>query len=607
MFRAHVETLKPPSQMAEIQAAVLDSPRNNGLNKSAEVMLAGWILRREEEGGPLELIIESETGETRVPLDVERPDVISRVLDKASDKRLRCGFKLTIKDFSNASLYIASKERRDLWIKIQFNKEPEEALTQRINLAMQALMSAYQSPHANQSHKSDLKIEISKDELRDVISTKLEVTNFHNFKNTLDSSRVKQASHFFDYTKDVRILSDWIKSAQTLNHIIIPDIFSTSIARSSVSFLSNSKINLIFFDSPSEPFIILQHVTFADAIFFPDRCLAVLIQNHLTQDSIARSLAEAAVWMLEKKSKPSIDRNKFGGALFGFGRPYHYFYDILPALMLIEDLRKNEDFPRLFFSPGTVFADPGKIFENITSMEKADPETVRNKASINGEFYCHIGLPFNRLTQDFNDGLDQLIYSAALRKHPQTDETRDPQPLRLWWGITGQKRSWIEQIEGTAYILDQLAEAHPDLEVIFDGWTSPIDPGPSDAREIQRDEAVVAAILSQMKTPIITRSIIGKSSLEKIAIATTCDAFVANYSTGSMHVSRFAGRPGVLHINNRLPKENHIQHRAVVVPASRTTDLPEDDDKRADFVSYSIDPDDILFLLRSVIEAGNSH
>ena len=82
---------------------------------------------------------------------------------------------------------------------------------------------------------------------------------------------------------------------------------------------------------------------------------------------------------------------------------------------------------------------------------------------------------------------------------------------------------------------------------------------------------------------------------------------MANYSTGSMHVSRFAGRPGVLHINNRLPKENHIQHRAVVVPASRTTDLPEDDDKRADFVSYSIDPDDILFLLRSVIEAGNSH
>ncbi|MDP5349814.1 MAG: hypothetical protein NWQ32_15690, partial [Paracoccaceae bacterium] len=79
------------------------------------------------------------------------------------------------------------------------------------------------------------------------------------------------------------------------------------------------------------------------------------------------------------------------------------------------------------------------------------------------------------------------------------------------------------------------------------------------------------------------------------------------YSTGSMYVSRFARRPGVLHINNQLPKEDHIQHRTVVVPASRTKDLPEDEDKRADFVSYSIDPDDILFLLRSVIEARNSN
>ncbi|MDP4743856.1 MAG: hypothetical protein NWS22_03335, partial [Porticoccaceae bacterium] len=567
----------------------------------------GWILRRKEEGEPLELIIENETGETRVPLDVERPDVISRVLNKVSDKRLRCGFKLTIKDFSNTSLYIASNGRRHLWIKIHFDKEPEETLREKFNTAMKLLKSSHQSTLAHQLHHSEVKIETSLEELRDVIDTKLKVTNFHNFKNMLDPSSMKQASHFFDYIKDVRVLSDWLNSAQTLNHIITPDIFSTSIARSSLSFFSNSKINLIFFDSPSEPFIVLQHVTFADAIFFPDRCLAVLIQNHLTQDSIARSLAEAAAWMLERLKKSSVDSNRFGGVIFGFGRPYHYFYDILPALMLIEDSRTIGDYPHLFYSSGTVFADPSEIFEKIKSIEKADPATIRDKATENNEFYFHIGLPFNRLSKEFNDRLDQLIYAAALRKHPQPDETHNRQPLRIWWGITGQKRSWIEQVEGTAYILDQLAQAHPGLEVVFDGWTTPIDPGPSDAEEIQRDQTVVAEILSQMQKSIVSRSIIGKSSLEKIAIATTCDVFVANYSTGSMYVSRFARRPGVLHINNQLPKEDHIQHRTVVVPASRTKDLPEDEDKRADFVSYSIDPDDILFLLRSVIEARNSN
>jgi hypothetical protein len=72
-----------------------------------------------------------------------------------------------------------------------------------------------------------------------------------------------------------------------------------------------------------------------------------------------------------------------------------------------------------------------------------------------------------------------------------------------------------------------------------------------------------------------------------------------------MHISRFANRPGVLHINTKLTKGSHIQHRAVTVPISRTRDIPEDQEKRADFVSYSIDPLDILFLLRGIIETQN--
>jgi hypothetical protein len=211
-------------------------------------------------------------------------------------------------------------------------------------------------------------------------------------------------------------------------------------------------------------------------------------------------------------------------------------------------------------------------------------------------------LPFLKTPAELNESVDAAIRAAAARKHPQP--VKSDKVLRLWWGITGQKRSWIEQEQGSAYILDALLADYPNLELVFDGWTCPIDPGEGDAREMENDEAVVAKILSQMQHPVKSTSVIGKTSLEKVAVAMTCDAFVANFSTGSMHVSRFADRPGVLHINTRLLKSQHIQRRAVTVPAFYTKDVVEGDDQRADFVSYSIEPDVILMLLRGVIEAG---
>lgn len=606
MFRAHVETLTPPSQIAEIKAAALDSPRNNGLNKSAEVILAGWILRGEEEGGPLELIVESETGETRVPLDVERPDVISRVLDKASDKRLRCGFKLTIRDFSNASLYIATKGRRDLWAKIYFVEEPLEAIEEKLNYFMNVLVQGpLQDDQLQVSlHKYAL---TDAQERREIILSKLKTVDPKGFITNIEPSKKSLPESFFEELRKIDAFSRFFETATKDGKIVFRDVFTKDNATCSFSYISDNNVNLLFFEGPSEPFIILQHVTYADVIFFPKRMQSVVIQPHLSDNSIASCLSDAIHWICNTKPKRTKARRCFGGGISGFGRPYHFFYDILPGIAALDESGTLARIQKIYTKRGAFFLRPEELFSSTPETTIYEPENLRSRSVELGEFYCFIGFPFPYLSPDRNERFEKLILNAALSKRNEYTESKTSETLRLWWGVTGQKRSWIEQVGGTAYILEQLSEEYPELEVIFDGWTCPPDPGPNDAQEIRNDEGVVAAILSLLKKPILTRSIIGKTSLEKIAIATTCDAFVANYSTGSMHVSRFARRPGVVHINNKIPKGVHIQHRAVVVPASRTRDLPEDDDKRADFVSYSIDPDDILFLLRSVIEARNSN
>ena len=600
-----IETHDEAIQTGLVKGAVLDSPTNDQLLHQTSITLSGWVLRNEESAPPIELLVEIDGVAQHYALTVERPDVVERVLFKESDARLVCGFRFTLPAFLEARIYLSSNETRLLWRSISIDKEDKEVTDQRNTDLAKILTQICQSQGRLQPNSFTSLKEISPINLSTFLSSKIHTVDFKQFIESACSIERIWARRFWDRLSNIETLSDWLTSAKGLGRIIAPNAFSSGIAQSSFSLDFDNKVNLIFFESDDEPFVVLQHVTFCDTVYFPNRGLAVQFQRHLTEGSINKVLSETIKWCLENEGRFQVKDPTFGGAVSGFGRPYHFFYDIIPALKVLHEKGLMTDLPQIFCTSGSFFAHPSDLFDGAPQLITAEPKDLRQRVLDRGEFHCHIGLPFLRVPNDLNHRVDDFLREAAMRKHPQPKRANGAQSLRLWCGITGQKRSWVEQVEGTAHILDQLAGEYPQLEVIFDGWTCPIDPGPGDDREIAKDEAVVADILSRMHTKVTTQSVIGKTSLEKIAIGMTCDAFVANYSTGSMHISRFADRPGVLHINTQLPKGSHIQHRAVTVPASRTRDVPDDIDKRADFVSYSIDPDDILLLLRGVIETRN--
>ena len=48
----------------------------------------------------------------------------------------------------------------------------------------------------------------------------------------------------------------------------------------------------------------------------------------------------------------------------------------------------------------------------------------------------------------------------------------DIEGLSLWFGITGQKRSWLEQVDGCVSLVKEVLKYYTSLTLIIDGWTA---------------------------------------------------------------------------------------------------------------------------------------
>lgn len=583
-------------------AASLESPQDSKFYSGNEVLIKGWILSRNETDPNPKVVIEHDNNITEVPLSVRRLDVVSRILKKEKDRRLYCGFRLTLPRFAEGKIYIQGENTRVLWKQIAFS-DVDAGFVRRIDFSiLEVLAGSGCIPETvdpkDVEHIKKCDVNYISSELQESV----DLNSYSGLIATTPAEEKSSVQSFFAHLFDENSIAEWVARAVSNNELSVPNPFGAGVSRSSFSVILDQKYNLLFFDGGSEPFVVVQHVTFADAVFFPKRKIGVKLQ-HVNHAAFFNSLAKCLLWILNNPRNHSFSM-RFGGGIAGHGRPYHAIYDGLSGLKKLDNKGYLQNIPKIYHFEQTCFVDPQDLFPKSPKVEIISPNQLRRRSLDRGEFYFHLGLPFRRITQELNADLDRTMRAAALRKHPGYSVSEGSKVLRIWWGVTAEKRCWVEQEEGSAWILDQLAEEWPLLEVVFDGWTSPIDPKEGDIREIAADTAVKERILSHMRLPIRSKSVIGASSLEKIAIGMSCNAFVANYGTASMHVSRFARRPGVVHNNTMMTKGFHIQHRAVTVPVSRTRDLVEDG-KRADFLSYSIEPADILFLLRSVIETRN--
>ena len=282
----------------------------------------------------------------------------------------------------------------------------------------------------------------------------------------------------------------------------------------------------------------------------------------------------------------------FAGFLLNHPRPYHHFYDHLKyAYLFKKDKRlshisyKTDD--ASFFIPNTwkeetakvgVFIYPALIANNFLNPRVNDfvknlNEEMEKNVSKEVQEYCNLG-------------------SEGLNKYD----------LTLWLGITGQKRSWMEQVDGYINIIKYLLKDFKKINIYIDGMTA------NEGKKIRNndDQKIFNEIKKELSeySQCTLVSLIGEDYRTKINTCAKVDLFIANAGTGCMVPLRFCKKPGVLHSNTKLftfrdnypstVKKNNKKY---------TIDIVDEDMQRIDFTSYHIPWQHIFNLTVDVLKA----
>ena len=358
--------------------------------------------------------------------------------------------------------------------------------------------------------------------------------------------------------------------------------------------------NVLMIQEGDQRLFVFQGVTSCDAVFIPGLNKLIIV-CHIIPQNIMSCLRELSL----TPEFYQLDRSRaFHGYLVGHARPYHCNYDSLLALQRIRDEGELLSEDALFSKDDEAFIDLG------SGLGLVQEHQIRTKASLNKLtesqegyllklglwFYCNhkpdphsftLANKTDTLFREFARTSSQLASSGAL------EVLEECKPL-LWVGITGQKRCWLEQVEGTAAILNKLYEHYPNLGVVFDGWTPPLVSGDrSDyhRKESRKDNDVIQEIIN--KLPFRKNGcfgvIAGLPMLEKIRVGISVDLFMANYTTGSMNIARICQKPGVGHMSNKMAdhKAQHIHYCTKVLARALVEDQP-DPENRIGYMDYSL-------------------
>lgn len=238
---------------------------------------------------------------------------------------------------------------------------------------------------------------------------------------------------------------------------------------------------------------------------------------------------------LLNKGEVSFDlQNKnshIDGLLFSQPRPYHYIYDQLTNYFELNNVQPIAEYS---------FTDKYCFYSELPNGKRLKP--IKKDG-------CYL-FPCTKE--------DQYDSAAAEEMHAFIKENSEAKnfssELTLWFGITAQKRSWLEQASSCCKIVKQLRKHYPTITVIIDGWTA-LDGGIADKpKEIARDVAVFNSISSQLSkvNGVELISVIGKDYKEKVSYAKASNFFIANSGSGGIVPIMFTQSKGVIHTNGKL-------------------------------------------------------
>ena len=329
--------------------------------------------------------------------------------------------------------------------------------------------------------------------------------------------------------------------------------------------------NVLLIQDSQQRLLVFQGVTSCDAVFIPglNKLIIVCHISHKQILDCLRQLCKNPEFFLIDKPRTFI------GYLVGHSRPYHCNYDSLLALQRIWE--EGEILPEdgLFSKSDEAFIDLGAALDLPQQHQCRNKDELNDLTEFQQGYLLKLGSCFSQGSIKPNTRYFELASNvdASLRQFASVSSNvgtsgamnflEECQPL-IWVGVTGQKRSWVDQVIGTQKILNNLYKLYPHLGVIFDGWTPPLVSSDYHRTEARKDNQIIRQIIEGLEFREHGRFgiIAGLPMLEKIRVGMSIDCFIANYTTGSINVARICKKPGVGHMSRKMvaTKCQHIHH-----------------------------------------------
>lgn len=587
---------------AQITAASLDFPLATK-SSSCEVFpvrVAGWFVTDVQN---VRLLLVQSTGEEfYISRAAIRRDVLKKVckiLDPTDDEA-RVGFNCVLQQTSGFDLYLEIENQRYLWAEIEV-----------AGSLVESIESIWSSYHNSEEFIIPNELRAVAADARKILSSSLVIK--HSTDSALSSmlSSVQRES-FNKFLLKVDSGEYLLEIASSLESGTVSSPVSNSRAKICRSFLRGA-VNYVQVRDGCNIFYFIQHITSVDALYLPSLNLFVVI-GAAGKDEFER-LVDGVFDLISRQVKEDA---KFGGYHIGFPRPYHLMYDLLPAFDFCYRLGLIGAETKTYAPPTGCFVDVGEIYSLREKTSIIDWPGLNEKLYAQGSYLLKLGIYFNRGARkpglvSMIVNLDERLLSHASEKYkllpPAGIERLGGCSPLLWIGVTGQKRSWLEQIDGYVDIINSLAIKHNDIGIVFDGWTSSLESSVLDQQESDADESIVSAIRNRIDSRVPSISLVGKSLLEKVYVASRINLFIANGLTGSLYVSRVCRKPGVVHMSADTYDAVQLQYvhfNTWFVDRGSVVDVPHEEHNRCDYTSYSIAPARLGLLVEQVIEEIDS-
>lgn len=436
----------------------------------------------------------------------------------------------------------------------------------------------------------------------------------------------EQIKKLYSYIKGPEFSNKLLEMAITENKVLVNSVFGkgSAICKQSTYIHVHEGRNFLRFIDENETFYIIQSFIFT-GIYFPSRNVIIellkrkaknkSLQTHVEHHNreLVR-LFDKILNFLKNENTPTLY-----GLLFTYNRPYHYFTDFLPIIhnfiyKSTHQLKKPDvmrELPRIISFPDGMFYSIKNLYslpceEQIAEKEKFNEILLENNGfvvqpSSNKRYFS------NHIKSDLNDLIIKKSIESLLSEHEekkQFKKLKDCYPI-LWFGICGEKRSWIEKVEGIAKIVQEVQKLYPNVGVVLDGLTSTEVQNEKKFRRENANYDTKAAkqILNRIDPAIPTFNLVGCTSKKKIAYASKIDFFLTSYSTDTMYVAHICGKHGVGHLNTIMSINRHKHPNIYKIPNSLVTDIPNDDNIQNKFyVSYSIDPEPVCSIFMKKLQ-----